>query len=105
MTVGHDVSGEVWGKAVEAALAAWPEQPYVLQEFAHSKLVEQPYWDPESGERKGREGRARLCPYYVVGAGDGKVRLGGVLATVVPADKKVIHGMRDAVLVPCVVAP
>lgn len=105
VTVGHDVSGEVWGKAVEAALAAWPEQPYVLQEFAHSKLVEQPYWDPESGERKVMEGRARLCPYYFVGAGDGKVRLGGVLATVVPADKKVIHGMRDAVLVPCVVAP
>ena len=30
-------------------------------------------------------------------------RLGGVLATIVPADKKIVHGMTDAVLVPCVV--
>jgi hypothetical protein len=27
---------------------------------------------------------------------------GGVLATICPADKKIIHGMKDAILVPCV---
>jgi hypothetical protein len=25
----------------------------------------------------------------------------GVLATIVPADKKILHGMSDAMLVPC----
>jgi hypothetical protein len=29
------------------------------------------------------------------------VRLGGVLATVCPADKKILHGMPDAVMAPC----
>ena len=28
--------------------------------------------------------------------------LGGVLATICPADKKIIHGMKDAILAPCV---
>ena len=27
---------------------------------------------------------------------------GGVLATVCPADKKILHGMRDAMMLPCV---
>jgi hypothetical protein len=31
---------------------------------------------------------------------DNEVRLGGALATIVPADKKIVHGMRDAVMVP-----
>jgi hypothetical protein len=29
--------------------------------------------------------------------------LGGVLATIVPADKKIVHGMSEAVLAPCCV--
>ena len=43
-------------------------------------------------------GRLRLCPYYFVD-GD-SVDLAGVLATFCPADKKIIHGMRDAALLP-----
>ena len=43
-------------------------------------------------------GRARVCPYYFVVAD--RVTLGGVLTTLVPADKKLIHGMRDAILSP-----
>jgi hypothetical protein len=46
-------------------------------------------------------GRARITPYYFVVGDD--VRLGGVSATVVPIDKKLIHGMVDAVIVPCAV--
>jgi hypothetical protein len=46
-------------------------------------------------------GRARLTPYYFV-VGD-SVRLGGATATVVPIDKKLIHGMVDAVMVPCAI--
>jgi len=29
--------------------------------------------------------------------------VGGVLATICPADKKIIHGMKDAVFAPCAV--
>jgi len=29
------------------------------------------------------------------------VKLGGVLATICPANKKIIHGMKDAILAPC----
>ena len=36
--------------------------------------------------------------YFV--AGD-TVQLGGILATVVPLDKKLIHGMTDAIMTPC----
>jgi len=31
----------------------------------------------------------------------GAFATGGVLATVNPADKKIIHGMTDAILAPC----
>ena len=31
------------------------------------------------------------------------MRLGGALATIVPADKKIVHGMRDAIMVPTAV--
>jgi hypothetical protein len=34
---------------------------------------------------------------------DKEVRLGGALATIVPADKKIVHGMRDAIMVPTAV--
>ena len=30
------------------------------------------------------------------------VGIGGILATVCPADKKILHGMKDAIMLPCV---
>ena len=50
-------------------------------------------------------GRVRVCPYYFV-RGDwtsARAELAGVLATICPADKKIIHGMKDAILAPCMV--
>jgi hypothetical protein len=44
------------------------------------------------------KGRVRLCPYYFVE--NDRVKLRGALATIVPADKKFLHGMLDAILVP-----
>jgi hypothetical protein len=61
-------------------------------------------FDPAAGEVRDLEGRVRLCPYYFV-TGPDDVALGGVLATVCPADKKAIHGMPDAVMGPCAAAP
>ena len=48
------------------------------------------------------KGRARICPYYFVK--DDRVSLGGVLVTLVPTDKKLIHGMRDAIISPAIAA-
>ena len=45
------------------------------------------------------QARVRLCPYYFVI--DDRAELGGVLATACPKDKKIIHGMVDAVMSPC----
>ena len=59
--------------------------------------------DAASGATIPMPGRVRLCPYYFV-AGDyesARPQLGGVLATLVPADKKIVHGIRDAILAPC----
>jgi len=41
-------------------------------------------------------GRVRLCPYYFVTgeAEAARAKLGGVLATICPANKKIIHGCR-----------
>ena len=45
------------------------------------------------------KGRLRLSPYYFLYGGEAK--LSGALATFCPADKKVIHGMKDGALLPC----
>jgi hypothetical protein len=44
-----------------------------------------------------------LCPYYFVTGG--KATLSGALATFCPPDKKIIHGMQDAALLPSRVVP
>jgi len=102
VTVGSDVPQTEWAAAIRRALADFAHHPHVLMRFAHSRIVEHPYFDPATGELRTMRGRVRLCPYYFVT--DGQAKLGGVLATIVPADKKLIHGMRDAILVPVAVA-
>ena len=47
-------------------------------------------------------GRVRLSPYYFVA--DDETTLAGILVTIVPADKKLIHGMVDAVMVPAAIS-
>jgi len=49
------------------------------------------------------EGRLRLCPYYFIV--EGQARLSGALATFCPPDKKIIHGMQDAALLPSRLVP
>jgi len=100
--IGHDLPGAEWGGRLREALEDFEQQPWILQEFRDSKLVEHPVYR-EDGTVETMRGRVRLCPYYFTDAA-GKTSLGGCLATLVPADKKKVHGMRDAVLLPCVVA-
>jgi hypothetical protein len=101
--VGHDMSAGDWSAAVESALRSAGHHPFLLQRFHQAKVVEHPFWDPLTGEARRMRGRVRLCPYFFP-AGE-SVELGGVLATICPEDKKIIHGMRDSILVPCVPDP
>ncbi|MBN9694042.1 MAG: hypothetical protein J0M24_27690 [Verrucomicrobia bacterium] len=104
--LGSDLSSADWSVAVEKALAAWPRSPHVLQKFHRPRVVESAWYDFARDTLQPMPGRVRLCPYYFV-SGDGdaaRANLGGVLATVVPADKKIVHGMKDGILAPCAVA-
>lgn len=98
VSIGHDLSAENWSNAIDQALTSFPNNPYILQQFFHGKQVETRYYDFETGEVKNMRGRARLCPYYFVS--DNQVELVGILTTICPLDKKLIHGMVDAVMVP-----
>ena len=54
--------------------------------------------------RKYEEAVEQFSPYKSVKEVNAEARaLGGVLATICPADKKIIHGMKDAILAPCAV--
>jgi hypothetical protein len=101
--VGSDVPQTEWQTALEQALIEFKTTPRLMQRFHKARLIDHRYWDNETAELKTMRGRVRLCPYYFVD--DGKVKLSGALATIVPADKKLLHGMRDAILAPTGLAP
>jgi hypothetical protein len=103
--LGSDLSVAEWSVAVDRALRSFERNPFVLQRYHKPGTVPMEWVDFESGAVLKAEGRVRLCPYYFVhGEGDAaRAKLCGVLATICPADKKIIHGMRDAVLAPVAV--
>jgi hypothetical protein len=103
--LGSDLSSADWSVAVDSALENFESSPNVLQRFHKPSLVDANWFDFNKNEVVPMKGRARLCPYYFVsGEGDNlRSALGGVLATIVPADKKIVHGMSDAILAPCAV--
>ncbi len=98
VTLGSDVPSTVWAAALKTALAEAHAHPYILQRFAKPARVTHAVYD-DAGIARPMEGRARICPYYFVE--NGAAKLGGALATVCPADKKIIHGMSVAAMVPC----
>jgi hypothetical protein len=102
VTIGHDVPHDVWAGALRAACDDFPRAPWILQEFHHARIVRHPYQDRDTGTIVEMEAKARITPYYFAGR-DGKIRLGGVHATLCPSDKKILHGMKDSIMVPCVV--
>ena len=99
MTIGHDLPARAWRTALETALASFPSNPYVLQRFGRGRRCAVAYYDFRAKRVVRMDGRARLCPYYFETA-PGEVALGGILATVCSLDKKLIHGMVDAVMGP-----
>jgi hypothetical protein len=112
--LGSDCSREEWQNGLDQAIALAPTNLHILQTFKKPRRLEHrlyrqengtgvpPVGSPVSGEAfiaRPTAGRLRLCPYYFVVAG--QTRLSGALATFCPPDKKIIHGMTDAALLPC----
>ncbi|WP_438482368.1 hypothetical protein [Oleiharenicola lentus] len=109
--LGSDCSREEWQEGIEQALKLAPTNLHILQEYRKPKRVEHLLYEKSAGQplsensqadlpavASSKAGRLRLCPYYfVVG---GQARLSGALATFCPPDKKIIHGMVDAALLP-----
>ena len=102
VSVGHDLSHDEWGAVIDHALESFPRNPHLMQSFARARVLAHPVWNEAQQAEAMMQGRVRLCPYYFVA--DEQATLGGVLATLVPADKKLLHGMKDAAMVPCSVS-
>lgn len=100
--LGSDLPVPEWSEAIDNALRSFEKSPFLLQRYHKPSTVEMEWFDFEKSAVQKEEGRVRLCPYYfVIGEGDAaRAKLSGILATIAPADKKIIHGMRDAVLAP-----
>src|SRR5690348_3250452 len=98
ISLGSDLAHAEWEKRIQNALTTFDSSPTIMQRFHKGRLLEHRHWDPDSKELKTMKGRVRLCPYYFVE--QDKVKLRGALATIVPADKKFVHGMKDGILVP-----
>jgi hypothetical protein len=100
--VGDDLTRDEWMAVLDGGLAVFDKTPHILQRFHKGRRVQIPYYDTAAGDIKTMDGRVRLCPYYFVAGDDAK--LSGVLATIVPSDKRLIHGMSTAVMAPCSVS-
>ncbi len=101
VSIGHDMAQGKWKEVLNQALGHFEDSPSILQKFHKGRVVVVEYHDSVTGVGRTMEGRVRLSPYYFVRKG--RAELGGVLATICPKDKKIIHGMQDAVMVPCTV--
>jgi len=99
--IGHDMPALEWQERLEFALTQCDTQPWMLQEFREGRRIEHPVFR-EDGSVEMMQGRVRLCPYFFTNEA-GETNFGGCLATLVPADKKKIHGMSDGVLMPCMI--
>ena len=98
--IGHDLPAPEWKKKIQQALADETHN-WMMQSFSEAKIIEHPVYQ-EDGSITIQPGRVRLCPYYFTDE-TGHTKLQGCLATIVPIDKKKIHGMSDGILT--VVAP
>ncbi len=101
--LGSDCSREEWQQGLDEALDVSANNLHLLQEYRKPKRLKHRLYGEDGSGVHEAQGRLRLCPYFmIVGA---EARLSGALATFCPPDKKIIHGMVDAALLPCVRAP
>jgi hypothetical protein len=100
--LGSDCSREEWQEAVQRAVEMAPANLHILQAYKKPRRARHKVYRTSADAGASSvdvDGRLRLCPYYFVI--DGEARLSGALATFCPPDKKIIHGMQDAALLPC----
>lgn len=102
VAIGHDMPEQEWAARVQEALDRFEHQPYILQEFHKAARRTVRYYDFYNDEVKPMRGRVMLRPYYYL-IGD-EPKLCGIQALVFPADKKILHGMVDAAIMPCAVS-
>jgi hypothetical protein len=99
VVLGSDCSREEWQQGIERAVELAPTNLHILQTYKKPRRVRHRVYDRASPpSAREVDGRLRLCPYYFIV--DGQTRLSGALATFCPPDKKIIHGMQDAALLP-----
>lgn len=103
VVLGSDCSREEWQEGIDRALQLASTNLHILQIYKKPRRIEHAIFDSpvspdEPAHSVSRAGRLRLCPYYFVI--EGEPRLSGALATFCPPDKKIIHGMQDAALLP-----
>jgi hypothetical protein len=102
VTLGSDSSRAEWESAIQQAISMADTSLHIVQNYEKPKRVWHSVYHPDGSGTYSMEGRVRLCPYYFVNEKAQTAELHGVLATLCPADKKIIHGMKDAALLPCV---
>lgn len=100
VTLGSDSSKSEWEGAIQQAITMSHTSLHILQTYEKPTRLRHPVYR-EDGSTYMMEGRMRLCPYYFVDEKAQQAELHGILATLCPADKKIIHGMKDAALLPC----
>lgn len=93
--IGHDLPTHEWKEKIQQALDDGAHN-WMMQSFREAKIIEHPTYQADGSVRI-EPGRVRLCPYYFTDE-SGRTELKGCLATIVPIDKKKIHGMSDGVL-------
>ncbi|MDR1012190.1 MAG: hypothetical protein LBM04_13880 [Opitutaceae bacterium] len=99
VVLGSDCSREEWQTGIANAIADAPRNLHILQEYKKPRRVRHTIYNRDQQPQE-TDGRLRLCPYYFITGNT--PRLSGALATFCPPDKKIIHGMQDAALLPCV---
>jgi len=99
VAIGHDVSEADWKATIDTALTHFDTNPHILQIFHNGATFPVEHYDFSTGSMNRFRGRVRLQPYYFVV--DDEPVLSGIQATVCPPDKKLLHGMVDAVVLPC----
>ena len=100
VVLGHDVSQVTWAQAVQDAKERTDTGYSILQNFHKPIRLSHPIYNNDRLSSL-QQGRVRLCPYYFPDREE--VHLGGILASFCPADKKIIHGMTEAAMLPCAV--
>ncbi|MBI2506150.1 MAG: hypothetical protein HYW07_23280 [Candidatus Latescibacteria bacterium] len=98
VAIGHDLPEEEWATRLQEALDRFEQGPSILQKFNKASRLEARYYDFASDTVRPMHGRALVRPYYYL-SGETPT-LAGVQVILCPQDKKILHGMTEAIIAP-----